>query len=200
MPLEAGDITALAEAIKNLQQPAQATVNVTAVKLPSFWQGNPEVWFRQVESVFTTRNPAVTVQQSKFEYVIQALENNTSVTEESCDKEVEIAPGFLFDSINTVQPGLDYQAMASAQADDPDVQAYRMAITSLRFKDVPFANGTSTLLCDVSTGVPRPVVPEAWRRLVFDTVHSLSHLGARTTKRLVSQKFVWHGLGKQITE
>ena len=50
MPLEAGDITALAEAIKNLQQPAPAPVNATAVKLPSFWQGNPEVWFRQVES------------------------------------------------------------------------------------------------------------------------------------------------------
>lgn len=73
MPLEANDITALAEAIKNLQQPA---VNATAVKLPAFWQGNPEVWFRQVESVFTTRNPAVTVQQTKFEYVIQALDNN----------------------------------------------------------------------------------------------------------------------------
>ena len=54
MPFEVGDIIALAEAIKNLQQPVQATVNATAVKLPSFWQGNPEVWFRQVESVFTT--------------------------------------------------------------------------------------------------------------------------------------------------
>ena len=76
MPLEAGDITALAEAIKNLQQPAP--VNATAVKLPSFWQGNPEVWFRQVESVFTTRNPAITTQATKFEYVIQALDNSTA--------------------------------------------------------------------------------------------------------------------------
>ena len=58
MPLEAGDIAGLAEAIRNLQQP-QATVNTTAVKLPSFWQGNPEVWFRQVKSVFATRNPTV---------------------------------------------------------------------------------------------------------------------------------------------
>ena len=38
------------------------------------------------------------------------------------------------------------------------------------------------------------------RRLVFDTVHSLSHPSARTTKRLVSSEFIWHGLGKQITE
>ena len=80
------------------------------------------------------------------------------------------------------------------------MQAYRTAITSLRLDDVPFANGTFTLLCDMSTSSPRPVVPETWRRLVFDTVHSLSHAGARTMKLLVSCKFVWHGLRKQITE
>ena len=130
---------------------------------------------------------------------IPPLETSSSDTEELCE-EVSMPRGFLFDSINAVQPGLDYQAMSLAQRDDPDVQAYRTAITSLRLDDVPFANGTFTLLCDVSTGSPRPVVPETWRRLVFDTVHSLSHPGARTTKRLVSRKFVWHGLGKQITE
>ena len=109
-------------------------------------------------------------------------------------------PGFMFNTVNAVRPGLDYQAMSLAQQSDPDVQAYRTAITSLRLEDVPFSNGSSILLCDVSTGTPRPVVPESWRRLVFDTVHSLSHPGARTTKRLVSSKFIWHGLGKQITE
>ena len=53
-------------------------MNATAIKLPSFWQGNPKVWFRQVESVFTTRNPAITTQETKFEYVIQALDNSTA--------------------------------------------------------------------------------------------------------------------------
>ena len=78
MPLEAADIQALAAALQNLQPAAQAPVNSTAVKLPAFWQGNPEVWFKQVESVFTTRNPAITTQQTKFDYVIQALDNNTA--------------------------------------------------------------------------------------------------------------------------
>ena len=77
MPLEASDIQAIATALQNFQ-PSQspAQLNATAVKLPSFWQGNPEVWFRQVESVFATRNPAITTQDTKFEYVIQALNNN----------------------------------------------------------------------------------------------------------------------------
>ena len=79
MPLEASDIQALATALQNFQ-PSQspAQVNATAVKLPLFWQGNPKVWFRQVESVFATRNPAITTQETKFEYVIQALDNSTA--------------------------------------------------------------------------------------------------------------------------
>ena len=79
MLLETADKQALATALQNLQpnqRPAQ--VNTTAVKLPSFWQGNPEVWFRQVESVFATHNPAITTQETKFEYVIQALDNSTA--------------------------------------------------------------------------------------------------------------------------
>ena len=79
MPLEASDIQALATALQSFQpNPSPAQVNTTAVKLPSFWQGNPEVWFRQVESVFATRNPAITTQDTKFEYVIQALDNSTA--------------------------------------------------------------------------------------------------------------------------
>ena len=75
--MEATDIQALATALQNLQ-PNAATVNATAVKLPSFWSGNPEVWFKQVESVFSTRHPVITRQQTKFDYVIQALDNITA--------------------------------------------------------------------------------------------------------------------------
>ena len=119
---------------------------------------------------------------------------------------VSPGPGFLFEPgarmfepVNAIKPGLDYRAMAADQQRDPDVQNYRTAITNLRVEDVPFENGAFTLLCDISTGVARPIVPESWRKRVFDTVHSLSHPGARTTKKLVSSKFVWHGLGRQIT-
>ena len=108
-------------------------------------------------------------------------------------------PGFLFEPVYAIKPGLDYRAMASDQQIDPDVQNYRTAISNLRLEDVPFENGAFTLLCDVSTGKARPIVPETWRRQVFDSFHSLSHPGARTTKKLVSSKFVWHGLGREVT-
>ena len=40
---------------------------------------------------------------------------------------------------------------------------------------------TDTILCDTSTGPPRPLVPYAWRRPVFDSLHGLSHPGIRAT-------------------
>ena len=98
-----------------------------------------------------------------------------------------------------VQHGLDYQKLAAYQASDPDIQSYRTAVTNLRLEDVPFMDGSFTVLCDVSTGYPRPIVPKSLRRKVFDMVHALSHPGARTTKRLVASKFVWHGLNKEVT-
>ena len=68
----------------------------------------------------------------------------------------------------------------------------------MRLKDVSFADGTFTVLCDISTGRARPIVPEAWREPIFQAIHGLSHPGIEATKKLVSEKFVWHGLKKYI--
>jgi transposase InsO family protein len=102
--------------------------------------------------------------------------------------------------INAVKAelGLDFSAMALAQKDDDDVQAYRTAITGLDIKDVEFGANGNTLLCDVSTGKARPIVPEPWRRKVFEAMHNLSHPSIRATRSLVADKFMWHGLHKQI--
>ena len=83
MALGADDIEALATATATATATAfqslraeTATVNAVAVKLPLFWSGNPEVWCKQVESVFATRK--ITVQKTQFDYVIQALDNSTA--------------------------------------------------------------------------------------------------------------------------
>ena len=50
----------------------------------------------------------------------------------------------------------------------------------------------------MSAGYARPIVPADWRRKVFDLVHGLSHPSIRTTRKLISSKFVWKGLQKQV--
>lgn len=101
---------------------------------------------------------------------------------------------------STVHLGIDYARMAVDQDADPDIQAFRTATTGLRLVDVPFDDKGTTLLCDVSTGQPRPLAPKMWRRKVFDVIHGLSHPGRKPSQRLVTEKFVWHGMKKDIRD
>ncbi len=45
----------------------------------------------------------------------------------------------------------------------------------LKLEKVPLNPSGTTLLCDISTGAYTPIVPACMRRLVFDTLHSMSH-------------------------
>jgi cleavage and polyadenylation specificity factor subunit 1 len=98
----------------------------------------------------------------------------------------------------TTEIDIDYAAMATAQVEDPEIPAYRTALSNLVLEDVPFGVTGTTLLCDVSTGHARPIVPASWRRRVFEAIHNLSHPSIRATRTLVGSKFVWHGLHKQV--
>ena len=72
-------------------------------------------------------------------------------------------------------PAVDLETMAHSQARDPEILAARTAITSLVLRDVELND--TTLLCDVSGGVPRPLVPSQHRKEVFNAIHGLAHLG-----------------------
>ncbi|XP_066941283.1 uncharacterized protein [Macrobrachium rosenbergii] len=97
--------------------------------------------------------------------------------------------------LNVVQLGIDYNDLAQEQTTDPEIPAYRTAITSLRWKDVHLAPGEPSLLSDISTGHPRLLVPASRRWLVFDVIHGLSHPASRMTVKLLAEKFVWHANG-----
>ena len=81
-------------------------------------------------------------------------------------------------------PAVDLELMAHSQARDPEILAAWTAITSLVLRDVQLDN--ATLLCDVSGGVPRPLVPSQHRKEIFDAIHGLAHLGPGPTTRAVS--------------
>lgn len=52
----------------------------------------------------------------------------------------------------------------------------------------------TTIPYDVSTGRPRPWIPAFLRRHVFGLFHDLSHSTRRAPRRLLTKKFVWHGI------
>ncbi|KAH9586005.1 hypothetical protein MS3_00007070 [Schistosoma haematobium] len=94
-------------------------------------------------------------------------------------------------------PVLDLPAMAAAQANDPSCTKAPHS-TSLQYQEVPLATTSGTILCDTSTGLPRPIVPSAYRRLVFDALHGLSHPGIAATLRLIAARYVWPSMNKDV--
>lgn len=72
---------------------------------------------------------------------------------------VPVSAVHLCDSV----PVVDFQAMSAAQAEDPDI--HRLSDNpSLKLQRVPLApSDEATLLCNVSTGVQRPVVSHEFR-------------------------------------
>ncbi|CAN7976128.1 unnamed protein product [Ixodes persulcatus] len=63
--------------------------------------------------------------------------------------------------------------MASAQQTDRELQNLCSAPGGLEFRMVALPMCDMELLCDISTGTPRPYVPEPYRRKLFDTLHKI---------------------------
>lgn len=71
-------------------------------------------------------------------------------------------------------PVVDFAAMAKAQATDPQVRTLQSSPSSpLVVVAVPLANSSDTLLCNISAGPQRPLLPRQWRCTVFDFLHDL---------------------------
>ena len=102
--------------------------------------------------------------------------------------------------LTNVTLGIDYAAMATAQTQVPDCRALRTAITGLRIVLIPIQGSEQHLLCDTSTGQPRPLASRDFQRQVFYTIHSLAHPVRKSTVKLVTQKFIWHSLKKQVSQ
>ena len=90
-------------------------------------------------------------------------------------------------------PSVDFEAFARDQ--DP---AELLATSSLSLKQIPFRG--FKMWWDTSHGLRRPLVPLQFRRRIFDALHGLSHGGTRPTLKLVSTRFVWPGMRKQVRE
>ncbi|BHF74239.1 hypothetical protein SprV_0401732400 [Sparganum proliferum] len=95
-----------------------------------------------------------------------------------------------------LSPGIDLAEMAAEQRRvgspcDEDV-------SGLQLQELPLTTGNGIILCDVSTPSHRPFVPPSLRRKVFSSLHNLSHPGSRATDKLVSDRFVWPAMHKDL--
>ena len=123
----------------------------------------------------------------------------SAITEFNCEvlhvpgKKNVVADALSRNCIGLIHGGLNLSELAVEQKDleghvpHPD--------SSLKWETVQFSDGIK-ILCDVSTGRPRPWIPEKFRRQVFDAVHGLAHPSRRSTARLMKEKFIWDSISK----
>ncbi|GFT61249.1 transposon Tf2-11 polyprotein [Trichonephila clavipes] len=102
------------------------------------------------------------------------------------------------DSI-TKSPILNFKEFALARENDPDLQNFLQTDgSSFKLELKPFQTPDYDLLCDISTGVPRPFVPVSFRRALFNHLHNLSHPGIAASTKLICSCYVYPGMKCQI--
>ena len=127
------------------------------------------------------------------------------ISELTCDirhiegKENEAADSLsrMFAVTSTTTP-LDFNEIARAKKNDDVLQTLRSTNRSLKLVDMILPMYADTIVCDTSTGTPRPYVPAQYRRQVFDALHSLSHSGIRSTQKLVTSRYAWPEMNSDV--
>ncbi len=130
---------------------------------------------------------------SRQQNQLSAISEYTTYVRNIAGKDNQVADALSRITIDAVELAqcVDFHAMALAQdSDDAIIHLRNDPATALRLENVRL-NSTTSLLCDTSTGVQRPIVPALFRRRIFDAIHRLSHPGIRTTRRLLTSKLVW---------
>ncbi|GFW59646.1 hypothetical protein TNCV_2756551 [Trichonephila clavipes] len=96
---------------------------------------------------------------------------------------------------------LDFEALPKAQLEDNELQSFQNdEKSSLVFKRVPSPVSATELICDTSTGSPRPFVPYNFRRTIFEHFHNLAHPGVAASFQLIASRYVWPNMQKTMKD
>ncbi|GFW68303.1 transposon Tf2-6 polyprotein [Trichonephila clavipes] len=95
-------------------------------------------------------------------------------------------------------PILDYKKFAQTQLNDSEIQSFLKADSSIKLEKQYFPLEDVSLYCDKSLTIPRPFIPKNLRQVVFQNLHFLSHPGISATTNLISKRFFWPGMKKDI--
>ncbi|KMQ86146.1 pol polyprotein [Lasius niger] len=91
------------------------------------------------------------------------------------------------------------EELAQEQRTDPELQTLLRGQTTLNLKPLRLDDSDTQIYCEVTDKI-RIYVPQSLRQKVFNTVHNLAHPGAKSTRKTVTQRFVWPSINKDIAE
>ena len=95
--------------------------------------------------------------------------------------------------------GINWEEIASQTPLDPEFRRIRNDQRSgMNFKKIDI--GTRQLIVDISNGLPRPFIPQASRRRIFDVFHGLGHPGVARTRQIICSKVVWPSIRSDVSK
>lgn len=105
----------------------------------------------------------------------------------------------LLSRIASIKTAIDFEELAQSQQSDEELETLRESTdNSLKFVEMPLGDELF-LICDASQTKLRPFVTKQHRRAVMQNLHNLAHGGVNATKRLISSRFFWPNMRKDVT-
>lgn len=95
----------------------------------------------------------------------------------------------------------DWTSLVEHQSNDLELQNLlnnKLPKSKLKIQlvDIPLTN--QKLWCETATGRNRPYVPSSLRKTIFDKLHNLSHPGIRSTRKLITTRYFWPSINKDL--
>lgn len=152
--------------------------------------------------VFTDHMPLVDAIKKKSDPVSKRQQRHLSaITEFDCvirhisGKLNPVADALSRNCSSLTTCGIDLKLLEEQQhlAPPPTLPQHSKIV----FEQIKFPEGPS-ILCDTSTGTPRPWVPPTLRKRIFDMVHGLSHPSRKTTIKMLKEKYIWDSISKDV--
>ena len=94
---------------------------------------------------------------------------------------------------------IDYAAIAADQVGDEELQQLKEN-PALSMKRIQLPGSQVHLYADVSTDTIRPYLPKNHRYPLFRQLHDLSHPGVRATQQIMTSRFIWNGINKDVRQ
>lgn len=126
---------------------------------------------------------------SQYCTIIQHINGRDNITADTLSR---------IEQINMPSP-IDYADLARCQSNDQELIKLRTN-KKLKLKNIILPGSTKSISCDISTGKYRPYLPEKFRRQIFDVIHGLSHPGKKTTRKMITSRYLWSGMNKDIND
>ena len=92
---------------------------------------------------------------------------------------------------------LRQMALDQPRLDTLDLSSPEFA--TCKFAYLPVSTADAQIICDTSANAPRPFIPMTHCRVVFETLHHSAHPGPKATVKLISARFFWPNMRRDIT-